>query len=457
MQTSLRPYSIAAVALVGAGVVAITPVAPPPTDVRVANPAVNLTAAIDPITPWQNVFAAAGANLDSLAEAWLDAPLPVVQQIIANQIGYLGQLPDLPAIARQIVHNLQAAVAAPLATDRGTLDLLHELTFNVLPAVLPIFAPDLPGIQPLLDFATTSLSGVLLGLVGPVIGPVLALAASTQAIVAEITAAEPDLESAFNELVNIPAAMTDAFLNGGQTLDITPLVSLVGVDLPVPVDIGVTFGGLLSPGGSIFNALNISVPLGPLPLPAPEIPGHGPGAIGSLIDLTKAIAKAIGWDGTGNPLEGATVPDATRTTSGDPGQPPASITASKPFTADLHVTSALNTDIGAEGGGAETDADRDAAAAEDAATASTGPETRESLQADPRETGMTGGTGDDGDGDTENPDTPVGDDSEDAADVGDAENTGDSVTVDHGDHRATDSNSNSGESADSDSAPGDDE
>jgi hypothetical protein len=307
MHLALRPYVTTGVALVGASAIAVAPIAPTPPDIQITNPAVQLSAAIDPITPCLEVFNDSEVNFASLANEWLEAPLPVLQQAIANQIGYLSELPDFEAIIGQVLDNLQAGVEAPFAADLTTLDPLHQLVYGILvngipPALPPLLPADL---APIIALTTTSLSGVLLGLVGPVIAPVLALVASTQAIIANLTGEAPDLETALNTLINVPAAMTGAFLNGGQTLDITPLVSLLGSDLlPEGTTIGVTFGGLLSPGGSVFNALDLVVPLDDI-LGVPvdlEIPGQGPGAIGSLIDLSKVVARAIGWDGTGNPL-----------------------------------------------------------------------------------------------------------------------------------------------------------
>jgi hypothetical protein len=303
VELRLRPYATAGIALVGASVIAISPVAPPLPDVKIANPSVNLSAAIDPFTPWIDVLENAGGNLEGLVDSWAEAPFPVLQQVIANQLSYLSELPDFELIVDQFLTNLQAGLEAPFAPDLvGSVDPAHAALFGLLP-VLGVLPPEL---QPLIDFSASPLSGVLLGLVGPVVAPVLALAASVGAIVNNLTGEEPDLEAAFNTLVNIPASMADAFLNGGQTLDLTPVLTALGVDLELipglpPADIGLTFGGLLSPGGSIFNALDISA--GPI-----FVTGQGPGAIGSLINLSKAIARAIGWDGTGNPLEADDTP-----------------------------------------------------------------------------------------------------------------------------------------------------
>jgi hypothetical protein len=45
MHSALRPYVTAGVALVGSSVIAVTPIAAPQPDIRVANPAVSLAAA----------------------------------------------------------------------------------------------------------------------------------------------------------------------------------------------------------------------------------------------------------------------------------------------------------------------------------------------------------------------------------------------------------------------------
>lgn len=303
MHTSVRPFATAGVALVGASAIAISPLVATPAlpDVRVANPAVQLSAAVDPIEAWLQVFDTSKANFADLANTWLQAPAPVVQQVLANQLGYLGELPDVEAIAGQIGTNIEAALTSLFAEDLSTLAGDHGPVYDLLLHGIPGFIPPVvpADLAPLVQFSTSYLSGVLLGLVGPVVGPVLALAASTNAIVGNLSGDTPDLEAAVNTLINTPAAMADAFLNGGQSVDITPLLKAAGLESPFPeLDFGarLVFGGLLSPGGSIFNAMSIDLGDGSGPI------GVGPGAIGSLIGLSQTIAKAIGWDGIGNPL-----------------------------------------------------------------------------------------------------------------------------------------------------------
>ncbi|BBY85732.1 outer membrane porin GjpA [Mycolicibacterium tokaiense] len=301
MHAAARSSLAAGVALVSAGAIAVSPVHPPVLRGEAVSPSVQLSAAIDPITPWLETFNDAEINFANLAAAWLEAPAPVLQQIIANQIGYLSQLPDFPAIAEQIAQNTVAAIQAPFAEDLSTLDSLHAIIYDLLLNGLPpIIDPVVPAnLTPLVEFSTTYLSGVLLGLVGPIINPVLALGGSLQSVVDNLTSSAPDIEAALNTVINTPAAMVDAFLNGGQSIDITPLLNAVGVESPLPgltFSADLVFGGLLSPGGSIFNALTIDLGDGSGPI------GVGPGALGSLIGMAQQIAKALGWDGTGNPL-----------------------------------------------------------------------------------------------------------------------------------------------------------
>jgi len=346
-ELAVRPYATAGFALVGASVIAISPVAPPPPDAEIS-PQVRLSAVVEPITPWRNVISSADANLAGLAAVWRQDPAPVLRQVIANQIGYLRELPNFPAIIQQIGANLEAALTAPFATDLGTLEPGHAFAFPIVTEGLPEL--DIPALlpaelQPLLNLTTTYLSGVLLGLVGPVVGPALELNASTQAIIGHLTGDNPDPEAAFSDLINIPAGVADAFLNGGQSLDLTPVLAalgpVLGVELPEGTKIGVAMGGVLSPGGSAFNALDITIEALGFPL---TISGQGPGAIGSLIGLSRAIAAAITPADQAASLT-ARPPTTSQThfSSGeDPALVPASVLSPKPASETVDKPTGVN-------------------------------------------------------------------------------------------------------------------
>ena len=340
-----RPFAAAGVALVGATAIAISPVSVTPPDITVS-PAIELAASTD----WADIFTRAGQNAQALFDTWQQAPAPILQQIIANQISYLQELPDLAGIATQIQHNFQAALAAPLAPNLSTLDPTHGTFYNLLPAVLQLpGVPDLlhlvisPTGEQLLAFSTSALSGLILGMAGPVLGPLIALSSGLDAVRADLTAATPDVAGALSTLGSIPAAMTDAFLNGGQHVDLTALAKTfgpaIGVSFPDGVEVGIALGGLLSPGGSIFNALDFAYDnnlLGVLHIHVPLATGTGVGPIGAFMDFTRTIAKAIGWT---PPASAATAQSVTtKTTLAAANEVPRSVVNSETRTLTAPVT-----------------------------------------------------------------------------------------------------------------------
>lgn len=294
MHVAPRSYLTAAVAALSAGAIALTPVQPLPagSDLPPAlrsAVAVDLAAAIDPFTPWIDTIQAAADNISGLVNTWAEQPLPVVQQVGANLGTYLAELPAIGTIVGQAIANVGNAVGAPFAVDLNTLDPAHTGVYNLLPSL----APGAP--QGLVDFLTTSVSGLLIGLIGPVLSPVLALGSSIRSAVGALQTS--DWAAAVNELINIPAVMVNAFLNGGPTIDVTSLVSST-IPLSPPAVLNsatITLGGLLSQGASIFNALALSVRVSQSQLIPPLVVPAGPpaGVFGSLIAMTNAIAGAI--------------------------------------------------------------------------------------------------------------------------------------------------------------------
>src|ERR1700752_4781526 len=102
------------VALVGASVIAVTPISPPPAEIhmpapRVSSAAVELAAAFDPITAYTQLVTNTVNNLAGLGGEVLADPLPVVQQILTNSIGN----------AKIIGGSLQSAGAAAKTVAQG--------------------------------------------------------------------------------------------------------------------------------------------------------------------------------------------------------------------------------------------------------------------------------------------------------------------------------------------------
>ncbi|MCH9720904.1 MAG: outer membrane porin GjpA, partial [Actinomycetia bacterium] len=269
----VRSYLTAGVAALGAGAIVMAPVQPLPerstlTPALSSSLAVDLAASIDPITPWIETFQTATVNIERIITAATSTPLPIITQVITNFGTYLAELPDIGAILGQVVGNVGNALGAPFAVPTSCSDLEQgpcesistatvvagipfldtlnqQQVFALLPAILP--AEQYASLKPVLDFTTSPISGVLLGAIGPVVAPVISVVNSLGAIVDAL--GQSDFEGAINELINIPANAVNAFLNGGQFLDLAPVLSLVGVTLPDSItNLGFNMPGILSTG-----------------------------------------------------------------------------------------------------------------------------------------------------------------------------------------------------------------
>ncbi len=340
MQVSARSYLTAGIAVLGAGAVALSPLQPisAPTTLTPAvthSIGVNLAAAIDPITPIVTTIQTTIANTTTLLSDWFANPFPVLQTMVNNWLYYFSELPAIGTIIQQVIGNIPRALQAPL--DPGTIsdgsglvpagygngDNISNIpvtSVSLGPVALPLsprtvygFVTDELGagsaLIPVLNFLQTPISGALLGLVGPVIAPFVALGNGISGAIAAIQAS--DVATAINDLINIPTNMINAFLNGGVRLDLT---SVLKSALPPSVNtIGFNLGGLLTtftstipsvevPAGSVqvggvaldALAINATVQINPaLPAVTIDDPGLPVGLIGSVVSGTRSIAGAI--------------------------------------------------------------------------------------------------------------------------------------------------------------------
>ncbi|MCH9641577.1 MAG: outer membrane porin GjpA, partial [Actinomycetia bacterium] len=296
MAQKIRSYAAAGAAIAVAGAVAVAPApseALPDRALRLASPAVQLTTTADPFLAWVEVFNNTSVNFADLTSEYLKAPFPVVQQVVANWYNYVQMLPDIGDIFEDIVENANALVENQIAPQTDNLDALHQLIFSVVEAEIPA------SLKPLIDYTTNYNSGMVIGALGLVVSPLLALGDQLSEFVTEL--GDGEFGNAVNALINIPAAMTDGFFNGHGILDLTFLAGI----LPVPPgtdveELGIAMGGLFSPAGSIFNSLNAVVKL--TGLPKITVPGVKAGLLGSWFAANQSSAEAIGWSGEGNPL-----------------------------------------------------------------------------------------------------------------------------------------------------------
>lgn len=168
------------------------------------------------------------------------------------------------------------------------------------------------------NFASSPLSGVLLGAVGPFVSPEVALLNSVGSSVTHLAGGNPT--AALTDLLGAPANVVNGFFNGA-TLNLDPLAPVFSPFVSGGADGGeqltglsFAFGGLLSPGqvvdgpggpmyygtgGSALNALGLNIIFVPPDDYAGgfvNIPAVPVGPIGAAAGLLDIVGQAL--DGT---------------------------------------------------------------------------------------------------------------------------------------------------------------
>ena len=327
MHITYRSYLTAGVAALGAGAIALTPVQPIPNHVALAqeravsNLAVTLASTIDPITPWVDTIKTSVDNITQLFNFYIEKPFPLIQTVAANQVTYFQEATsgNIGLIPEQIWNNVQAffyspwspgdpagqyVSDAPLTTPLG---LSQQTVFKLLPTILGQATYD--QYKSIIDFTATPYSGQLVGLIGPLFAPLVELTRSFTAVGDFFN--EGDVIGAINELINIPANVTDGVLNGAGYLDLTGVVNAISPLPPEVKNIGLNLGGLVSPpvpiesapelaGGVLFDSVAAGISYKVSQLPRPDgtsinvdDPGLPVSWVGSAIGLGQFLGQEL--------------------------------------------------------------------------------------------------------------------------------------------------------------------
>jgi hypothetical protein len=370
-ELATRRWAAAGVALAATSMIAVPAVSPGISaeisrDAQAAQAAaVRLTAGFNPLAAYVDTFNTASANASTLANNFFLAPFVGMQQAIVNQFGYVQELLNDPAnfqtVLGQIATNVnKVATGLPLinadadtitAVTAHTLDGLHNLLLTQLPSFLPA-GTDPTLVVAVANFLSSPISGVLMGAIGPVVSPGVALLNSALAIATAVE--DGDATTALSDLLSVPANVANGFLNGATlNLDaLTPFINNSGVLGSTTLSaLNVAFGGLLSvgsvgqgtynpgggadpittPGGSILNSIGLTVNTEVAGTPITlAIPGQAVGPIGALEAVSQTIGVLLGdnWDGKNGapvpPLSGLkfpTIPTAPTTTTDSAAAP----------------------------------------------------------------------------------------------------------------------------------------
>jgi hypothetical protein len=265
--TAMRPYATVGIALVGAGIIAVSPIAPPVPKLHlpaISDGRVALSAFVNPIAQWVEVLTDSGNSLAGLGQIVAADPLPIITQLIQNQTaninaitGAIGQgvgqtVGTLAAIPQTLITAAnQLAAGQPNAAVQTIWNgIALPGVFAIITPLLgtyPVFQQTVDNFAKVVDAVGTSLLGVGLSVLGPVQSVVNQFGSDTQAFADAIGTG--DLGTAVSAIVNMPATLTNALLNGTAG---TP--------------------GLLTPGTNPFDS----------------------GPIGALLRLRDTIAQALG-------------------------------------------------------------------------------------------------------------------------------------------------------------------
>ena len=323
MNRAAKSYLTAGVALAGASVIAVspvvaTPLSPPGMNTHpafsVSTADLQLATTVNPLAAWAEVVSAAYGNVAALGEEVLSDPAPILRQFILNQLsngeavvsaatgaigGFLEYIsPDnafgLGAQLRTAAEQLSSGNIAG-AIETATQALFLAPVISVAFPVLESGLLDIPGTMAQ-NFANVvktvtdpnTVLPIALGALGTVLAPVNAFGDSLQETFDAL--GDGDLGAALNAIINIPAAVVGAVLNGYTNLA------------------GSVFPGLFSEDG-LVHALVVTLPRAIAAAIAPEEEGAGAAANGPA-DVPTAVLASVQSDDEQASDSGAASEDA---------------------------------------------------------------------------------------------------------------------------------------------------
>lgn len=233
VHVAVRSYLTAGVAVVGASALIAAPLAVPPPEIHlpaihVSSAEVQLAALANPIAEWVTVVQTTFANVAALGQQFQSDPAPILQQILTNQlanastlatalegtVGALGsQLAGLPAATLLAAQQL---AAGQFSTAVGTLfqagiGLILGPAISLIGAT-SIITDSAQRFANVVAAIPNALLPVGLAAISPIAGAVYSFGDAGQAVID--AARKGDVAGALSALANIPAIVTNAFLNG---------------------------------------------------------------------------------------------------------------------------------------------------------------------------------------------------------------------------------------------------
>jgi hypothetical protein len=271
MHAAVRPYATAGIALIGAGAIAVSPVAPPLPQVHlpaVSNAAVQLSAFANPVEQWVQVVATAFSNVGDLGTGLIADPAPALAQVLRNQVANGTTIATalqgaVTALVDQFSPDNEFGLPAELQTafDQLTAGQIADAVQTVWSAGLGLVLGPVIGLLPVLDIPgdiTQNFANVVkalptagllvgLGVLTPLYATLTAGGDTAQAFVDAV--GEGDAATALSTVINAPATLVGALLNRDTNAGTEGLLSSSG-----------TIAALLSVRDTIAQALGAPLP-----------------------------------------------------------------------------------------------------------------------------------------------------------------------------------------------------
>jgi hypothetical protein len=276
VHAALRSYVTSGIAIVGVSVIAVAPLAATPREIKIENPAVQLTAS--PFDAYQTLFTNSLKNVQGLIQQALAPPPPpstlpfTINDLINGLLDVSGNIAnfqkELSGLSQQVSSLqqltqllLQAAQGKLQAGDyQGALDIVLYTGLFVAGGVagfavypLTLLGPDVEEVAP--SFAEAILNAA----VAPALSGVAATGEVAQDVLDALKAGNP--QDILGDLIAAPAVVTNGVLNGAKlqtsifgTVDIPGILTdstLLSAEGPGPIALVIQLGqftrGLLTP------------------------------------------------------------------------------------------------------------------------------------------------------------------------------------------------------------------
>lgn len=341
MQKAMRPVARAGVALVGASVIAMSPLAPPPAtasaSTTISTAAVQLTSTVDPLTRWSQVATNTGENLGELGAYWMQNPMPITRQLITNvqtyadwiSSGVQETIPKLQYWAENqvapafelAVTQFQAGNVQQAVKTMTTVLAFNRVMFSLMPMMslmnIPTSIGDHAAAVVREIFNITTMSPLFNGISNVVMKTADSMATSAQAAIDATEAG--DVPTALTAVANAPADAIDSVLNSPAGLFNYRVVGGCGCIIT-----GGTVLSLLRKAEFIAQAIALPTPESAPAVAEVAAPVHEPEAIAeATTDDESAPANTAAFRAsptgtknlsTGNKIEPGTLSTATSRT-----------------------------------------------------------------------------------------------------------------------------------------------